>query len=165
APGFRALGLRDAAGERDERLRSVLALQTADLGIGLVRRLLADVAGVEHDQVGVVALGGRTHALRAEQLGHPLAVIDVHLAAEAFDFESLGSHSLKPIGDPASDLKPSASPIASRAAAASSLRSPVRSSGPSRRIVTGSVPRRPRIRSTLAMPASCHQPTSALAAP
>ena len=88
-----AFGLGDAAGERDQRLRAVLAPQPADVRIGLFGRLLADVAGVEHDEVGVLAVGGRGHALRAEQLGHALAVIDVHLAAEAFDFESLGSHS------------------------------------------------------------------------
>ena len=34
-----------------------------------------------------------------QQLGHSLAVIHVHLAAEAFDFESLGSHLTSPIGD------------------------------------------------------------------
>ena len=37
------------------------------------------------------AVGRCGHALRAQQFGHALAVIDVHLAAEAFDLESLGS--------------------------------------------------------------------------
>ena len=64
--------------------------QPADIRIGLLGGLLADVAGVEHHEVGLVAFSGRGHALPAEQFGHPLAVIDVHLAAEAFDFEGLG---------------------------------------------------------------------------
>ena len=37
---------------------------SADVGIGLFRRLLADMAGVEHDQVGILALGDSGHALR-----------------------------------------------------------------------------------------------------
>ena len=82
---FRALGLGDAAGERDQRLRSVLAPQPADVRIGLLGRLLADVAGVEDDEVGVLAVGRRGHAVGAQQLGHALAVVDVHLAAEGFD--------------------------------------------------------------------------------
>ena len=91
--GFGALGLGDAAGERDQRLRPVVAAQAADVRIGLFGGFLADVAGVEHDQVGVLAVGGRGHAVVAEQLGHALAVIDVHLAAEGFDAEGLGGAS------------------------------------------------------------------------
>src|SRR3546814_19033438 len=53
--------------------------------IDLFRRLLADVAGVEHDEIGVLALGCGHDALLGQQLGHALAVIDVHLAAEALD--------------------------------------------------------------------------------
>ena len=87
-----ALGLRDAARDRDHRrlgLRLALG-QAADVRIDLLRRLLADVAGVEHHQIGVLALGRRRNALRIEHLGHALAVIDVHLAAEALDPVGLG---------------------------------------------------------------------------
>ena len=91
--GLGALGLGDAAGQRDHRLAAILAAQAADVGIGPFGGFLADVAGVEHDQIGVLAVGGRGHALGAEQLGHALAVIDVHLAAEAFDAVSLGKFS------------------------------------------------------------------------
>ena len=87
-----ALGLRDAACDRDHR-RLVLRLalgQAADVRIDLFRRLLADVAGVEHDEVGIFALGRRHDAAFAEHLGHALAVIDVHLAAEALDPVGLG---------------------------------------------------------------------------
>ena len=56
-----------------------------------------------------LAFSGRAYALRGEQLAHPLAVIDVHLAAEAFDFESLGIHLSPPIGEWWCDLKPSVS--------------------------------------------------------
>ena len=61
--GFGALGLGDAAGERDHRPRAVLAAQPTDVGIGFLRGFLADVAGVEDDQVGVVAVGGRRQAV------------------------------------------------------------------------------------------------------
>ena len=84
-----ALGLGDAARNRDQRTRAVLAVpilhDPADVGIDLLRRLLADVAGVEHHKVRFLAFRGRRDALRAKQFGHALAVIDVHLAAEALD--------------------------------------------------------------------------------
>jgi len=89
------LGLCDAAGDRDHRgLAFVLARvfpQAADVRIDLVGRLFADVAGVEHDEVGGIGVVGRGHALRGHQLGHAVAVIDVHLAAEGLDVEGLGS--------------------------------------------------------------------------
>ena len=64
---------------------------------------------------GVERFVRRGHALLGQHLGHPLAVTDVHLAAEAFDFESLGGHSLPAIGEWAGNLKRSVAPIASRA--------------------------------------------------
>jgi hypothetical protein len=77
----------------DRRLASspsACATQAADVGVSAVGGLLADVAGVEHDQVGGAGIGSRSHPLRAEQFGHALAVIDVHLAAEAFDVIGFG---------------------------------------------------------------------------
>ena len=55
-----ALGLRHAADDGDHRLVAgggALVLQVADaaeIGIDLLRRLLADVAGVENDEIGVL---------------------------------------------------------------------------------------------------------------
>ena len=85
---FRTLGLGDAAGQCDQGPRSILAAKAADIRIGFLGRFLADVAGVEDDEVGILAFRRRGHAVRAQQLGHALAVIDVHLAAEGFDLES-----------------------------------------------------------------------------
>ena len=42
--------------------------EAADVGISLFGGFLADVAGVEDDEVGILAVGGGAHALRAEQL-------------------------------------------------------------------------------------------------
>ncbi len=88
-----AFGLGHAAGNRDQHAfppgARLLAqgLQPAELGIDLLRRPFADVAGVEHHEVGVLGPIGHPPAVRAEQLGHPLAVVDVHLAAVALDEE------------------------------------------------------------------------------
>src|SRR5690242_8493346 len=123
------------------------------------------MAGIEHDEICILAFGGRSHTLGAQQLGHPFAVIDVHLAAEAFDSESLGSHRTRAIGEWAADLKSRVAPIDSRAAAASCLRSPVRLSGGKIFTVTARVPRRPSTRRTLSFPGSCHQAMSGAAWP
>ena len=165
SPGLGALGLGDAAGKRDQRLRPVLAAQPADVGIGLFGGFLADMAGVEDDEVGVLAIGRRAHALGGQQLGHPVAVVDVHLATEAFDFEGLGSHAPWPIGEWAGEVKPSVWAIASRASCVSCLRSSEASSGARTLTVTRKMPRRPRILLTLSAPASSNHPTSARALP
>src|SRR5438270_5755187 len=115
ALGLGPFGLSDAPGERDERPGAVIAPEAANVRIGLLRCLFADVAGIEDDEVGARAFRSRGHALRAQQLGHPLAVIDVHLAAEAFDSESLGSHCSAPIGEWWCKVKRSLCAIASRA--------------------------------------------------
>ena len=89
-----ALGLRDAAGDGDHRIGAVgkarVLPQPANVRIDLLGRLFADVAGVEDDQIGAVGVCGGGHALCRHQLGHALAVIDVHLAAEGFDVIGLG---------------------------------------------------------------------------
>ena len=163
--GFGALGLGDAAGERDHRPRAVVAAQAADVRIGLLGGLLADVAGVEHDQVGVLAVGGRGHAFGAEQLGHALAVIDVHLAAEGLDLEGFGERGhvrggYRPAGAELEAAK-RARRSRSRAWCASTLRSSLggrAARGDGR--LTGSVPLRPSTRRTLSLPLSSYQPTS-----
>ena len=97
-----AFGLRDAAGHRDHRVDAVLP-QAADVRIDLLGRLFADVAGVEHDEVGCIGVVGGGQALRRHQFAHPLAVIDVHLAAERLDVIGFrgarGLHGAAPIAD------------------------------------------------------------------
>ncbi len=91
-----ALGLRDAAGDGDDeaaafgRGRLFQAAHAAKLGIDFFRRLLADVAGVEDDEVGII--GGRRLdiALRRQRIRHAPRIVDVHLAAERFDEELAG---------------------------------------------------------------------------
>ncbi len=63
----------------------------AELGIELFRRLLADMAGVEHDEIGVGDFGGLAIAFRQTQVGHALRVVDVHLAAERLDEYALAA--------------------------------------------------------------------------
>ena len=85
-----ALRLRDAAGDRDHRSRAGFPLalhQPPDVRIDLLGRFFADVARVEHDEIGRLRILCGRHAVGFQQLGHPGAVIDVHLAAEALDVE------------------------------------------------------------------------------
>jgi hypothetical protein len=86
-----ALGLGDAARDADPevRVQRLERLQPPEFGIDLLGRLLADVAGVEQDQVGRLGRVGGDVALRRQRLGHALAVVDVHLAAVGADEELL----------------------------------------------------------------------------
>ena len=90
-----AFGLRDAAGDDElglASLRFALALQVAqlaELGIDLVRRPLADMAGIQQDEIGVVGRRSLDITLLAQDVGHALAVIDVHLAAIGLDVDFL----------------------------------------------------------------------------
>ena len=63
----------------------------AELGIDLLGRLLADVAGVEDDEVGVVGRRGLGIALGRERVRHTMRIVDVHLAAERLDMDLAGS--------------------------------------------------------------------------
>ena len=92
-----ALGLRHAARHGQHHLAtSILApcvaqpAQAPELGIHLLRRLLADVAGVQHDEVGVVGGGDRQIAVGSEGMRHTIGIVDVHLAAVGLDVEFLG---------------------------------------------------------------------------
>ena len=75
---FLAFGLRDAAGHGDANIaalglgRLFQAAHAAELGIDLFRRLLADVAGVEDDEVGIVGAAGLDIALGRECVRHTL---------------------------------------------------------------------------------------------
>ena len=91
------LGLGDAAGDGDGHPRLAacdLALtqfpHLAELGIDLLGRLLADVAGIQDDEIGGFDLVGRGVAQRAQDIGHSFRVIDVHLAAVGLDEQPLG---------------------------------------------------------------------------
>jgi hypothetical protein len=91
-----ALGLGDAAGDGDGHgpqtglgLFGFHLLQLPELGIDLLGRLLADVAGVQDDEVGALGRVGRGIAERAQHVGHALAVIDIHLAAVCLDEQTL----------------------------------------------------------------------------
>src|SRR6202044_456067 len=86
-------GLGDAAGDRDgdapagSRCGVLHAADAAELGINFLRRLFANVAGVEDDQIGVVGACGLDIAFRRQSVRHTLRVVDVHLAAERLDVE------------------------------------------------------------------------------
>ncbi|GAB4000259.1 hypothetical protein GCM10029992_31600 [Glycomyces albus] len=56
-----------------------------EVAVELVVGVLADRAGVEHDQIGLVAARGRDVPGVLEQTSDPLGVMDVHLAAESLD--------------------------------------------------------------------------------
>jgi hypothetical protein len=83
-----ALGLRDAAGDDDRRgarLPRPRLLDLSDLaefGIDFFRSALPDVAGVQHDEVGLGDIRGLQVALPGRQIGDPPGIVDVHLATE-----------------------------------------------------------------------------------
>ncbi len=92
-----ALGLGDAAGDADHQIVTVRPppqaqlLETAEFRIDLLGRLLADVAGVEDDQIGVIGPLGQRIAVCHQRVRHATGVVDIHLAAVGLD-EQLLSH-------------------------------------------------------------------------
>jgi hypothetical protein len=84
-------GLGPAAADADDPLRVVLLerLGLVEVGDEALVGLLADRAGVEEDEVGLVAGGGLAVAERLEHALHALRVVLVHLAAEGGDVERL----------------------------------------------------------------------------
>jgi len=82
-----AFGLSDAAGHRDEEIAVALLepLQLAELGIDLLGRPLADVAGVEHDEIGGRGILGLPITGAGKNVSHALAVIGIHLTAVGLD--------------------------------------------------------------------------------
>ena len=91
-----SLGLRHATGHRDHGVeaacfpRELHRAHAAELGIDLLGRLLADVAGIENDEVGRIHVGGRLIAMRPERFCHALGVVGVHLTAESLDVQLFG---------------------------------------------------------------------------
>ncbi|MGY3630616.1 hypothetical protein ACVWWI_007547 [Bradyrhizobium sp. USDA 3686] len=82
-----ALGLCHAACDRDLHGTPVARggvlgdAQAAELRIDLFRGLLADMAGVEDDEVGVISAGRLHESFRGQRVHHALGIVDVHLAA------------------------------------------------------------------------------------
>ena len=93
ADDLRALGLRDAAGDRDAHLATVARgfvlgdAQPAEFGIDFFGSLFADVAGVEDDEIRIVGAGGLDKAFRRQRVHHALRIVDVHLAAIGLDMQ------------------------------------------------------------------------------
>ena len=75
---FLAFGLRDTAGHGDANIAALClaglfqAAHAAELGIDLFGRLLADVAGVEDDEVGIFGAAGLDIAFGRECVRHTL---------------------------------------------------------------------------------------------
>ena len=91
-----SLGLRHAACHRDQGVeaaclpRLLHRAHAAKLGIDLLGRLLADVAGIENDEVGLGRIVGRRVAVIRQRLRHALGVVGVHLTAEGLDVQLFG---------------------------------------------------------------------------
>ena len=88
AQDFRPLGLGDATRDDQRRPPALPATflfqlaQLAEFGIDFLGRPLADVAGVENDEIGVLDPLSLAVPLVGRDVGHPLGVVDVHLASE-----------------------------------------------------------------------------------
>src|SRR5271163_564394 len=94
-----ALGLGNAAGHGDQHgfapARFVCFHRTdlAELGKDLFRRLFADMASVEDDQIGILGRGRPIKADLRQQLGHARRIVDVHLTTMGCYDDTL-SHTL-----------------------------------------------------------------------
>ena len=91
-----ALSLSYAAGDRQYRLAPgsrtpgiAQLAHPAELGKHLLRRLLADVTGIQDDQISVVGLVRDRVAMQCQGLRHTIGIVHVHLAAVSFDEEFL----------------------------------------------------------------------------
>src|SRR5260370_8695496 len=90
-------GLSDAArnGDRQsatrERRSGFKRPDAAEFGIHFLYRLLANMAGVEDDEVGVPGVERLGKALGRQRVRHTMGIVDVHLAAEGFYVELVPS--------------------------------------------------------------------------
>ncbi len=100
---LRPLGLRDTTRHRQDhppasrRARLLDQPQPAEFGKHLLRRAVANVAGVENDHVGVVRRPHRDIPQRRQHIRHSPAVIHVHLATPGDDVQTLGAHPLRSV--------------------------------------------------------------------
>ena len=86
----RAFLAGDAAAHADQHALGLEVLDAAEVAEHLLLRLLADRAGVEQDQVGLLDVVRRLVALgRVQHVGHLARVVVVHLAAEGADEDLL----------------------------------------------------------------------------
>ena len=85
-----AVLLGQAAADRDLQLGPSLLdrLQMPEVPVELVVGVLADAAGVEDDNVGLVQVLGAGHAVCGQHRGDALGVVFVHLAPERANQES-----------------------------------------------------------------------------
>ena len=87
AQDFVALGLRDAAGNADHHLAAFAGLfllqvtQPPERRVDLLGGLLADMTGIEQDEIGVFHDIGRDIAVLGQRVRHPVGIVDVHLTA------------------------------------------------------------------------------------
>ena len=56
------------------------------------------MAGIEDDDIGGGGIGRLDKALGSQEIGHALAVVDVHLAAEGFDVQRAAVRPVPQIG-------------------------------------------------------------------
>src|SRR4028119_229779 len=84
AEGVRLLGGADAAGQGNlfDAALSFEAVELAEVAADAVYGVLADVAGVEDDDVGVLVGAHFGVAGVQDHAPHPVGVVDVHLASE-----------------------------------------------------------------------------------
>ena len=79
--------MRDATGNADQHVapgvttRLLQGAQPAELGKHLLRSLLADMAGVEEDEVGGSRRVGDVIAFERQNIAHALGIVHVHLTA------------------------------------------------------------------------------------
>ena len=87
-----AILLGEAAADHDLQVRARVLerLEVTERAVELVVGVLADAAGVEHHDIGVVDRVGRRHAVGLEQPGDALGVVLVHLTPEGADQVPLG---------------------------------------------------------------------------
>ncbi len=91
AQNLLALGLGDATGHTNHHVAAVGSLaflhlaQAPERGIDLFGGLLADVAGVQQDEIGFFHVLGRLITIAGERIAHPRRVVDIHLAAVGLD--------------------------------------------------------------------------------
>jgi hypothetical protein len=73
--------------------------QPSEFRKNLFGRLLADVAGVEDDEVGVIDVSGLDKALAGQRVRHALGIVDIHLAAIRLDVQlARRRHEIETVG-------------------------------------------------------------------